>query len=78
MMVALQLLLAVLIVRMFEIEERRQLFSMLAIAVAGFPIYFQLPTKWRSWFFVFLTGLTSGLILGWAQTALHSAWEVYW
>lgn len=69
MMIALQLLLAVLIVRMFEIEERRQLFTMLAIAVAGFPIYFQLPTKWRSWFFVFLTGLTSGLILGWGQTA---------
>ncbi|MCC7334934.1 MAG: SGNH/GDSL hydrolase family protein [Pirellulaceae bacterium] len=73
MMVALQLLLAVLIVRMFEIEERRQLFTMLAIAIAGFPIYFQLPYQWRSWFFVFLTGLTSGLILGWAQTALAFA-----
>ncbi len=72
-MVALQLLLAVLIVRMFEIEERRQLFTMLAIAVAGFPIYFQLPSKWRAWFFVFLTGLTAGLILGWAQTAIAFA-----
>lgn len=78
MMVALQLLLAVLIVRMFEIERRRQLFTMLAIAIAGFPIYFQLPYQWRSWFFVFLTGLTSALILGWAQPPLHSLWGVHW
>ena len=70
MFVILQLLLTILIVRQFEIEQRRQLFTMLLIAMAGFPIYFALPSHWRSWFFVGLTGLTSGFILGWPQTAI--------
>lgn len=68
--VILQLLLAILIVRQFEIEQRRQLFTMLVIAIAGFPVYFRLPPSWRGWFFVGLTALTSGLILGWSQTAM--------
>ncbi len=70
MLLALQLLLVVWIVELFEIEQRRSLITMLAISVSGFPIYFRLPVHYRAWFFVGLTVLTAILILGWQPAAV--------
>ena len=55
MYLALQLLLAVLVVRLFEIEERRGFLPVLVIAVVGSVIHAGLPHRWRS---VWLLSLT--------------------
>lgn len=62
--VVLQILLLVLVVRLLEIEQRRELFTVLAIAIAGAPLHARLPARWQGAFFVALTALALIIVLG--------------
>ena len=66
----LQLLLVVLIVRLFEVESRRELFAVLAIGAAGWPVYWRLRPAYRSWFFAGLTIPALAAVLGWLPAAI--------
>lgn len=63
--ILLQLLMAMLVVQLFEVEQRRSLLTVLIIAVAGTVVLPFVPQRWRTVFPAGLTCLAIILLCGW-------------
>ena len=64
-----ELLLLLKVVQVFEIEGRRNLLSLMCLAVGGFAIHYQLSAKFRPGFFLFLSFIAFIVLLGWQSAA---------
>lgn len=60
----LQLLLALLVIRLYQVEPRHHLFTILALALAATAVLSRLPERTRPLFLSGVTVLAMGLILG--------------
>ena len=69
----LQLLLVLLVVRLFGIEEAQGLFAVMVLAAAGFVIHRRLPIDRRPAFFLAVS-LASFPVAFWAQAAFLEGW----
>ena len=67
-----QLILILAVVYFWEIEERRQFFALMCIAVSGFLVHGWLPIRLRSVFFAFLSMGTIVFVLG----LVNGAWTL--
>ncbi len=66
---ALQLLLLLLVVRSFRLEERRGLFALMLLATAGALVHRRLPLRWRSAFFLAISLASFPLAFAWPHVA---------
>jgi hypothetical protein len=68
-LVGLELVLILLVVHRFIIEEAKHFFPILCLAAGGFVIHAWLPRRWRAAFFVLLSLVSILLVLGWPNGA---------
>lgn len=70
---ALELLLILLVIRLFHIEEQRGLFPVTCLAAVGFLIHRRLPVTWRPAFFLAVSLASFPLVFAWPH--LESGWS---
>lgn len=69
----LELLLILLVIRLFHIEERRGLLAVTCLAGAGFLVHRRLPVVWRPGFFSAVSLASFPLVFAWPH--IESGWQ---
>ena len=69
LLILIQLAMVMILLRLFEIEPGSGLLRILPLVFIGFVVHAMMPARWRLQFFLLLSILALGVVLGWAAGA---------